>query len=850
MKKWSMILLVISLLGGCVFSLILHISDQKTVTATGEMEPDYVYMWNQSGSSGSAKILKFQTEKYALATDAKGGAIKSLGAYAPAQAGAYTRADFDQLLKVADMKYMVTTDGKNIPLSKKEGYHRVIESGRYLQRADYNDLRNFLYRKWTGRMEIAATLDYFSLNYEVHNGMETAAELGLRFEIRFEEALQATEIPQRGLTLRSKSGQGISIIRAAGEEDVSISYDQNTLTVKKDGVRIPAGAFAGFGVLVIPSGDAKPSDVSVVQAMEAIEIHAKDFDTEKEIPVSYDANRGIYRLDISEVGNAISQSTQEGRNTYERVRFTLANAGDKSMKVPISFVKNREMSVTGMSPMIRDAVTFEPTGIQVQISKNWHTNPNTGIPPGDPSRYLEGQWYSGNTAIPVPAGESVSYEYTCAYGMWGGVPAVSHGQLCLIGWGGTNNLLWEESALGSWGESVTYDPDVGLGRSMIDDVRPFLVKSKQSDYRMYDWTGNVGGANFLDYYPARKKSNIVDQTVVYRTQAPNLTDVTYQGITGDGAIETGITINMGRTDDVVRVYYTIQYTFLKDTTPKRLSFFKLCADQYADNSFTRYALGDENGVIQEDADAIGGSSGYRDKFASTVSGEDFWFTLYGSTDELENADVAMIVRSYHANLNGQIYERPSYRIYGTDDYGMPQASCEITLPDRVKTVKAGSTVEMTVEYLVLPAERSMYYGSSEYLLQKDHFGTPEGVYDQVTGGRLSADVSVGTLVNEHVLTIEAESGNVAAQFTLTGGLGYTPVRIQNLDRYTNYRLQERINGQWVDVVQSGSSKYRNDYWQMYFNASTGKYDVVYNVENTVGAAAFRQRKEYRLVQTV
>ena len=41
------------------------------------------------------------------------------------------------------------------------------------------------------------------------------------------------------------------------------------------------------------------------------------------------------------------------------------------------------------------------------------------------------------------------------------------------GWG--TDQLWDQAAIGSWGESICYDPDVCLQRSMIDDVRPLMV---------------------------------------------------------------------------------------------------------------------------------------------------------------------------------------------------------------------------------------------------------------------------------------------------------------------------------------------------------------------------------------
>ena len=83
-------------------------------------------------------------------------------------------------------------------------------------------------------------------------------------------------------------------------------------------------------------------------------------------------------------------------------------------------------------------------------------------------------------------------ELTLASSRWGEAYAASHAQLSLIGYGSAGGH-WDESALGSFGESVTYDPDVALGRSMKDDVRPFLGQGATH----WNWTGRVGGADFL-----------------------------------------------------------------------------------------------------------------------------------------------------------------------------------------------------------------------------------------------------------------------------------------------------------------------------------------------------------------
>ena len=65
----------------------------------------------------------------------------------------------------------------------------------------------------------------------------------------------------------------------------------------------------------------------------------------------------------------------------------------------------------------------------------------------------------------------------------------------------------------------------------------------------------------------------------------------------DGAIAADIRSQLVATDDVVRVYFHFDYTFLKDVDYHTLAFFQVAADNYADNGFARYAYGNAGGKL-------------------------------------------------------------------------------------------------------------------------------------------------------------------------------------------------------------------------------------------------------------
>lgn len=806
-----------------------------------DLEKDYVYVWNYDGLNGRDRRMSMQSENYSLFVDAKSG--KLIGAEPANPSGKYVEKDFSKLPAV-DMSFFLKIDGNYVESQDLSSAMRIIDSGRYLNRVDNINIRfpNQGTNKY-GRIEYVATKTHVALNYGLYS-----TEAGA-FDLAFDLTMNGTNVSQiengRGVKAIDAKGNGFAFLKQEATSSVEISVDGSKITFSKDGVQVQEKTFANFGVIMLPIYGGSMAVVEEFLAIEGLRVTATAKNGEN-LPVYFKSSDGAWTVDINSI-MVPAQNVSSGRNALERAEFKIENNSNIAVNPIVAFNKTASFSITGMSPMLRNVETLEPTGEQVQISKNWHryddknTTSKYFAPLGDAKRYLEGSWYHGYTSINVQPSQIEEREYTCAYGNWGGVYSASHAQLCLIGWGG--NQVWDQSALGSWGESVTYDPDICLDRAIINDVRPFLVKAPTGNNQEYDWSGNVGGAEFLSYIE-NGEQRIVNQKITYRQQSPNMTDVIYSGVTANGKIATEIKINLGRTDDIVRNYYTIKYKFLEDVTFGRLSLFKVGADGYADNSFTKFAYGTENGAIAFDRNAHSVEVGFENGTTKDATGNEFWYTLYNSTNADENGDVGFIVRQFNANLNGVKYTRPAYNLCGTLNKGYTQASCELTVPTAVgKTIRKGSTIEMVIEYDVLPNNISTYYGSSDYLsINSSLMGTSDGIYQQVLGGKINVNASVGTVISSYPVAISAVSGDVVAQFTINGGLGYVPVTVKGLPTFSGYKLQVKSGAEWVDVDQSVNG---NDYWQAYRD-SNGSYSLTYNVKNTA-KLDFNRTNEYRLI---
>ena len=554
--------------------------------------------------------------------------------------------------------------------------------------------------------------------------------------------------------------------------------------------------------------------------------------TEELAEAPWDPSRGAYDVDLRDLYMVGAPTWPDWGNPvyhtwYNRHRVVLHNDGGTPVSVPLAFDGNQNAAfyITGGSPLFRD-LQGEPVGAPIQISKNWH-----------------GQtWYHLYSALLVPPGTH-ELELTFAHSSWGEAYTAAHAQLSLVGWG--TNQQWDESSLGAWGETITYDPDQTLQRSMVDDVRPFLVDAGNG----WGWTGNVGGADFLIFEDELGiKGRLQRLRSQYAATGPNLTRVRYAGVsTGDAAIEAVITTELGRTDDLVRAYYHLEYTFLEDVPYQRMSLFQLAADSYSDNGFTRYAYGNAEGVLVDEEVVPVSFAGYAsdDDRGLVVLGEAPWGMLYASNweDSLNEhlADVAFVVRSYEAELGSVQTQTPVFNLVRTNN-GNSQVAFELGLPydPANPVIPAGSVVRATVEYLVIPSDKSSYYGQSDYLTAIDavSFGTTDMILELADGNRLAVSPSVGTLLRTHPVELQAAPGDLAVQFTLEGGLGYTPVTIRGLPHHDGWRLEQQVDGDWVRVDQSVEG---NDYWQAGQDTASGRFELVFNVHN-------RGTQEYRLLR--
>jgi hypothetical protein len=562
-----------------------------------------------------------------------------------------------------------------------------------------------------------------------------------------------------------------------------------------------------------------PVRIAADESPDRVTLAAADLASGSACPVSYDPRRGWHRIDL----NATTPSGA-GNDAMERIKLTLANDSADEQTARILFDKTvfRQRigaAITGISAVLRDS-DGQPTGIPVQLSKNWHNRPEGGV--------YAGQWFHGVSLIHLPAKAKVELELCLTYGHWGGVAAASHAQLCLIGWG--SNQLWDQSAMGSWGESICYEPDQVQADCGILDVRPVMVASR-SNNQPWGWTNNVGGGDFFRAF-SKDGERLFPAGVrtVYQSQGPCLTTVTYSGQTGH-ALRHQATVSLGRTDDLVRGIYHLRLDVDQPLPVSRFVVFQIGADTYSYTGERKMALGHAGGLIREWNTQWGGDT-YRTEPVE-CTGQTPWISLHDAVSRAESnqdgawANRGIVIREWRARLGGKSAS-PWMAERGIGSRGALSSTADLVLPPGVNQLEPGDFIEATIEHLIIPQFAKDYYGPDEELraaLQTKE-NTWQMVHREATGNDRQVQVSLGKLQGRYpAIAIATEQGK--AEFTVQGGLGYVPMTFSGLASPAKALLQ--LDGSAVDQHIHG-----NDYWQTNYDAETGTWSMTFNLALSPG----------------
>ncbi len=571
-----------------------------------------------------------------------------------------------------------------------------------------------------------------------------------------------------------------------------------------------------------------PVVFSKTSSESKVDVQAHELATNEVRPVEFNPSLGWHKINLDGIQPINPAGVEAPSNdAIERIQLTLKNPTDQEQTARLMFEKTARgfrqrigSAITGISAVLRD-VDGNPTGIPVQLSKNWHNDAEAGV--------YSGQWFHGISRLQLPKNSTTELELTIAYGHWGGVPAASHAQLSLIGWGG--NSLWEQSSLGSWGESICYDPNQAQANSTITDVRPLMVNAANQGAN-WSWTSNVGGGDFFRLFDSNHTR--IPHTAMrtnHHRYGPCLTEVTYSGRIGseDTGLKHSATVSLGRTDDLVRGTYRIRVDVTKPVDFSRFVIFQIGSDTYSSTGENKMAIGNIKGLSTEWKTQWGGNV-YRTEPFECVSRVP-WASLHEAVPREGQikgawANRGMVIREWKAKLGGEI-AKPWLAERGLDLPGTNTASTmDLIPPPGVSRLEPGDFIEATIEHIIVPQSAAEYYGPNKSLRPAltEHGNSWQMIHREASQNDRQLDIKVGTLERKFPdirITTEADK----AEFTLTGGIGFVPLTFTGLYSHSGFTL--KIDGKPFDQSVHG-----NDFWQTEFDPELKTWSQTFNIPVT------------------
>ncbi|MDP6118638.1 MAG: LamG domain-containing protein [Planctomycetota bacterium] len=541
-----------------------------------------------------------------------------------------------------------------------------------------------------------------------------------------------------------------------------------------------------------------------------------------EYKISYEDPVGANVVDVPRFERDWKTGYTDIRN-YDEVELRINNQSVQQHHVPVLFDIKSPANITGMTPILCDA-EGRPTGIPIQLSKNWH----------------HGAYAKLYAILPTAPGQN-SYRLRIAYGFWGKLPAASHAQLSLHGYGG--NGRWDQLAIGCWGETMCLDMDNSLTPMMVTDVRMLMTRNGK-DGRKWSWSDGGWGGDWLEVSRGTdSKLHPVDLKTAYLAQGPCLTDVRYYGSHGkerDVSFEARVATL--RTDDHNRVFQQFHYQFKRKLDAAGSHLFKMGPNNQLVTP--RIAYGNRDGLIAEHNVPANLEPGalFREQVPLTGKGP-WWIAFPGSffnnDKDWGTGSRALIIRSFRASLGGRVFTNPvvSFPVQwvkeAKESIGL---NLELVAPNSVTQFMPGDTIEMDLEWITVPRVADDYYGPNETFRShlQQHPKSWQTVYREAIGNDLEVSVTGGKLQHRYPIIISAEKPEI--EVTIKGGVGVVPIRFEGLKatntetpprraalRYNLYRLHD---GQRIPLDQS---VHTNDFWQTDYDPESDTYKMSFNL---------------------
>lgn len=691
---------------------------------------------------------------------------------------------------------------------------RMIDSLNFTNSpALYNSFSGIEFTNWHNRFKITF---HVRPRTTIVNGH---LELDVQLPAAFSQTFQSGNI--YGFA-KSANGAGFAVKGSANNVNVSVA--NNTVTVHTGVTNLQANT--SYEVSLIFYAITNNFSTTYAQAgddMATITVSQSLPWANNSIATSYSSDEGLHYIDVPPVWMGYGNCGDIDK--LQNLKLTLLNNTATDKRIRLCFRQQTQTpNITGFSSMLRSP-DGDPSGIPLQISKNWHTTFNM---------LYSGYWIHEYTEIIVPANTNLNFDYTCVGGRWGKVYGAFSHQLSVVG-DQISRGGWLEAGLGTFGEHITHSPDYELGNSNICDYRPVLVTNQNygGTSSQCNWTGNVGGMD-LFFYDNSSNTRIYQSQVKtqFKKYGPNLSETAISMYSSDNKLKLDYTFYLNRSDDFLRVFYKVKLQALQNTSFSRFDFFQLGSDAYNFRKAQSVVYGNDATWLGYFTPTNAGSNSYTSA-AIPLTGSNPWIWSGDGTPLYPQGGIeiptnnGIIIRSYQALLGGQVANTPYFRERSSSHWQSlkPTQYCLVP-PPNVTSFMQGDYVEMLIEAVCLPKQTTDYYGPNAKFAQAltQYGNTWELLFREVAGNKIVASSSTNTINTEYPLTVNTSNNTGAV--VITGGIGYVPLVFKGLTNVTDPKLWRKKTNTWEVVNQAN---YGKDFWQTEYDAQTGLFDLIYNV---------------------
>lgn len=538
--------------------------------------------------------------------------------------------------------------------------------------------------------------------------------------------------------------------------------------------------------------------------------------TNNVFPVAFETTKNCFIASVPNIKRTFKAGYTDIRD-YDEFLITIDNAGATTKELPFLLDFRAPANITGLCPMLCDK-DGRPTGIPVQLSKNWHDK-------------AMGSYLMAYSSLPSKPGHT-EYLLRISYGFYGTLPSVSHSQLCLIGYSGKRgNGRWDQLAIGCWGETICFDMDMSLVNMAVTDVRMLMARNGAKG-SMWNWTDAGWGGDWFEMLDAAgDKLAFKDMKTAYLAHGPCLSDVRHVGFYGaQREVSLKAEIHTLRTDDYARTFQRLRYTFNVQAANTNISFFRQGRSRHY---FTpKIAYGNQAGLISEQDVPLNLKSGqlFIDRLPLQGKGP-WWIAFPGATHtngrEWGTGYRALVIRSYNAVINGQSYTQPTFSM-PVNHASQESVDLDVVLvpPREVATFKPGDVIDLDVEWITLPKKADDYYGANETF--RNHLSANPAswktTYREAVGNDLQVIARGGKVLNRYPIVIQAEA--LTIDVSIKGGVGFVPIRFERLPTTKDVALFEVVDRKEIRLDQS---VHGHDFWQTDYDEGSHTYTLTYNL---------------------